>query len=103
VKIAEVVRAVTNKTTDASGHVASYGVSVSGKVVAYLECRLETQSRTQKEWKVRWTVYSLSDDQRQVEETGHDLPKLLTRFGEVELAPTSVMNAKDFFARSAAK
>src|SRR5579859_567455 len=97
-KIAEVLLEVTNKTTDMSGHVASYSVSAAGKVAAYLEARLDkTQTQPGKDLKVNWTVTTLADDRRLVDESSPDLRGLLSRFGEVELTATSTRSGQELF------
>jgi hypothetical protein len=96
--ITEVLRMVSGKTTDRSGHLASYAVRTGQNVVAYLEGRLETSARTIVDWRVKWSVHWRETDQMKTE-TSTDLQQLLSRFGTVDLLPVPASKPEAFFAK----
>lgn len=100
--ITDVLRQVSGKTTDRSGHVASYAVRSAGDVVAYVESRLDTASRTVANWRMQWTA-SWRDGSKIVSETSTNLGQLLSRFKDVDLQPTAVIKPDEFFAQQPAK
>jgi hypothetical protein len=97
--ISEVLRQVSGKTTDTSGHVASYAVRSGGKVVAYLESRLDAGSRTVANWRVQWTAH-FRDGANINSETTTDLKQLLANFPDADLQPTSLAKPAEFFAKN---
>jgi hypothetical protein len=98
--INEVLRQVSGKTTDRSGHVASYAVRSGGTVVAYLESRLDTASRTIASWRMQWTAHWRNGSKID-SDTSTNLGQLLSRFKDVDLQPTSAANPAEFFEEHA--
>jgi hypothetical protein len=96
--ITEVLRQVTGKTTDVSGHVASYAVRSGGDVVAYLESRLDTASRAVINWRMQWTAH-FRDGANITSESSTNLNQLLAKFPDADLLPTSPEKPAEFFAK----
>jgi hypothetical protein len=100
--ITEVLRQVSGKTTDVSGHVASYAVRSGGEVVAYLESRLDNASRTVANWRMLWTAH-FRDGSNITSESSTNLKQLLSKFADADLQPTSTSKPAEFFAKFAPK
>lgn len=98
--ITDVLRQVSGKTTDRSGHVASYTVRSEGAVVAYLESRLDTASRTVANWRIQWAAH-WRDGSKLASASSTNLSELLSRFKDVDLQPTSPVKPEEFFAGQA--
>lgn len=98
--INEVLRQVSGKTTDRSGHVASYAVRAGGAVVAYLESRLDASSRTVANWRMQWTAHWRNGSEIETD-SSTNLGQLLSRFKDVDLQPTSASSPKEFLEQHA--
>ena len=96
--IAEILRQISGRTTDAGGYVASYTVREGQNVVACVDASLDNSSRTVTDWRVKWTAH-YRDGAEIKSETSTNLTKLLARFGAVDLTPMSQTKPEEFFAK----
>jgi hypothetical protein len=87
---AEVLKSEATKSTVTTGYVSGYSVQRSGKVVGFVQARLEN-------WRLVWSVYSRTDGGKLTNKSSNNLVKLLAEFGDVDLMPTEIVKPDLFF------
>jgi len=87
---AEVLKSEATKSTVTTGYVSGYSLKRSGKVIGFVQARLEN-------WRLVWSVYSPAGGEKLTNKSSNNLLKLLADFGEVDLVPTEIVKPDLFF------
>jgi hypothetical protein len=91
----EVLQTVAARTTDHSGHIASFVFRQYG-AVGHIEARLDKSGGASPNlWKIVWTVHWRSDRGQEQRDSSTDLKTILARFGRVDLRDSSAESLDD--------
>jgi hypothetical protein len=88
--VTDVLKSEAGKSTVTTGYVSSYSMQRDGRVIAYVQARLEN-------WRLVWSIYSTDPTGRLTSKSAVSLSKLLADFGAVDLTPTDVAKPEMFF------
>jgi hypothetical protein len=83
-KVEDAVRMIMDRTTDRSGHIASFSFRDS-KAIGFVEARLEKGVGSPKNWKIVWHVHWRDESGQERRESSDDLSSIMSRFGPVDL------------------
>ncbi len=91
----DVIQMVTTRTTDPSGHIASF-VFHTVEATGFVQSQLDKSGGPSPNlWKIVWTVHWRSGRGQEQRDSSPDLKSLLTRFGRIDLEETSCESLDD--------